>query len=368
MEEYRNGDFVGNFNDFLRTKDAEEAQAEQDIEAEAQKEFGNTETRDQKIARLSRELVENREKMKQDPQNFDQLQKERAAIQKDLNEALKQTEDTQKPAPEGFRYSKDQDGKIILERDPNFRRSEQDLSSEALKTGTQTAEGLKNDRSTRIGNETVYDTKKDAEYAAAKMLEQDIKDGKVKQGTKLGERYNAVKTKYGYVIREAKKAEPRTKTLNGKNAVDKSKAEKKIAAINDKLQKRKKKNKKGKNVKVVLVEDQKQIPNFQTQIVRNAVTGVYEKAATYVEGASDQNGNETTIYIVRNNIEDEKKLDSIITHELVHAGLRNVLNKNQQRYLLHETLRLLEEDRSFRDKIMPEMAAYGDLLSAENIL
>jgi hypothetical protein len=112
MEEYRNGDFVGNFNDFLRAKDAEEAQAEQDIETEAQKEFGNTETRDQKIARLSRELVENREKMKQDAQNFDQLQKERAAIQKDLNEALKQTEDTQKPAPEGFRYSKDQDGKI----------------------------------------------------------------------------------------------------------------------------------------------------------------------------------------------------------------------------------------------------------------
>lgn len=320
MEEYRNGDFVGNFNDFLRAKDAEEAQAEQDIEAEAQKEFGNTETRDQK------------------------------------------------PAPEGFRYSKDQDGKIILERDPNFRRSEQDLSSEALKTGKQTAEGLKNDRSTKIGNETIYDTKKDAEYAAAKMLEQDIKDGKVKQGTKLGEKYNAVKTKYGYVIREAKKAEPRTKTLNGKNAVDKSKAEKKIAAINDKLQKRKKKNKKGKNVKVVLVEDQKQIPNFQTQIVRNAVTGVYEKAATYVEGASDQNGNETTIYIVRNNIEDEKKLDSIITHELVHAGLRNVLNKNQQRYLLHEVSRLLSQDRSFRDKILPEMTEYSDLLSAENII
>ena len=367
MEEYRNGDFVGNFNDFLRAKDAEEAQAEKDIEAQAQKEFGNVETRDQKIARLSQELIQNREKMKQDPQNFDQLQKERAAIQKDLNEALKQTEDTQKPAPEGFRYSKDQDGKITLERDPNFKRSEQDLSSEALKTGKQTAEGLKSDRSTKIGNETIYDTKKDAEYAAAKMLEQDIKDGKVKQGTKLGEKYNAVKTKYGYVIREAKKAEPRTKTLNGKDTVDKSKAEKKIAAINDKLQKRKKKNKKGKNVKVVLVEDQKEVPNYEAQIVRNAVTGVYEKAATYVEGASDQNGNETTIYIVRNNIEDEKKLDSIITHELVHAGLRNVLNKNQQRYLLHETLRLLEEDRSFRDKILPEMAAYDDLLSDENI-
>lgn len=368
MEEYRNGDFVGNFNDFLRAKDAEEAQAEKDVEAQAQKEFGNTETRDQKIARLSQELVNNREQMKQNPQNFDQLQKERAAIQKELDAALKQTEDTQKPAPEGFRYSKDQDGKITLERDPNFTRSSQDLSSEALKTGEQTAEGLKSDRSTKIGNETIYDTKKDAEYAAAKMLEQDIKDGKVKQGTKLGERYNAVKTKYGYVIREAKKAEPRTKTLNGKNAVDKIKAEKKIAAINDKLQKRKKKNKKGKNVKVVLVEDQKEVPNFEQKIERNAITGVYEKAATYVEGASDQNGNETTIYIVRNNIEDEKKLDSIITHELVHAGLRNVLNKNQQRYLLHETLRLLQEDRSFRDKIMPEMAAYGDLLSAENIL
>ena len=368
MEEYRNGDFVGNFNDFLRAKDAEEAQAEKDIEAQAQKEFGNVETRDQKIARLSQELIQNREKMKQNPQNYNQLMQERAALQQELDAALKQTEDAQKPAPEGFRYSKDQDGKIILERDPNFKRSEQDLSSEALKTGEQTAEGLKSDRSTKIGNETIYDTKKDAEYAAAKMLEQDIKDGKVKQGTKLGERYNAVKTKYGYVIREAKKAEPRTKTLNGKNAVDKSKAEKKIAAINDKLQKRKKKNKKGKNVKVVLVEDQKQIPNFQTQIVRNAVTGVYEKAATYVEGASDQNGNETTIYIVRNNIEDEKKLDSIITHELVHAGLRNVLNRNQQRYLLHEVSRLLDQDRSFRDKILPEMTEYSDLLSAENII
>lgn len=402
-KEWRNSDFQGNFNDYLRALDEEEAQAENDIQNAANQDFQNAKSEQQKKyeqaeAEADRDSADV-DNVRQQIQTVDSqmqnatpeqalgLQETRQQLTDTLKSVLEKAKQSEAKAvaekerldnfeksygvPEGFRYKVNEYGNITLERDPNYKRSEGNSSTnEALKNSDQ--EGIKSSdkpKSKKIGNQTVYDTQKDARLAAADMLADDIKAGKVKEGTKRSDVYSVVATPYGYVVKPKKKTQTRTKTLNGKEAVDKQKAEKKIADINQKLQSRRKRNKKGKNVKVVLVEDQSELPNNITPAVtRNAYTGVLEKAATYVEGSTEKNGKETTIYIVRNNIDSEARLDSIVTHELIHAGLRNVLSRRQQGYLLHEVLRLLAQDDKFRNEILPEMSEYMDMLSIENIL
>ena len=201
-----------------------------------------------------------------------------------------------------------------------------------------------------------YTTSRNAILAAARELKRLRKEGKVGKDVKMSDYfrvYGIGTGNWGFTEKQ-KSTKPsvrkRTTTREGKEAVDKTIAQKITEKVNAALEKA------GRKTRVTLVEDfnelQEKAEDTDFSAVRvvtytNPVTGLLTRDldAIVVEGVTEGENSERQVFIVRNNIDSEDRLKEVINHELLHAAVGYFFDSNNEReynYLMHNVQRLLK--------------------------